>query len=31
MNEMERKAFWNTLCSLKSNDKFPENIIKYPK
>lgn len=31
MNEKERKVFWNTLCSLKSNDKFPKNIIKYPK
>lgn len=31
MNDEERKVFWNTLCSLKGNDKFPKNIIKYPK
>ncbi len=31
MNNLERKVFWDTLCSLKSNDKFSKNIIKYPK
>lgn len=31
MNDKERKLFWDTLCSLKSNDMFPKNIIKCPK